>query len=88
MYENVIELAMNITLIISILCFTVGGIYFLLGMRLGRNYPDPKNLLRSNGMIHHPTYGSYPEEVEFHQGMALLPGQMAEMELGPIDPQE
>ena len=41
-------------------------------------YPDPANLSRSNGMIHHPKYGSYPERVEFKQGMTLMPGQIAE----------
>jgi len=45
-------------------------------------YPPINILPRSNGIIHHPTYGDYPEEVPFEQGMTLMPGQSAEMEIG------
>ena len=42
-----------------------------------KKYPAPDKLLRSGGMIHHPTYGDYPEKVSFKQGMSLMPGQEA-----------
>lgn len=42
-----------------------------------KRYPNPKKLPRSNGLIHHPTFGSYPQTVPYKHGMSLLPGQMA-----------
>jgi len=40
-------------------------------------YPSTDDLSRSEGTIHHPVYGDYSEEVEFEQGMTLMPGQTA-----------
>ena len=40
-------------------------------------YPAVEDLVRSDGIIHHPKYGSYPEELEFNQGMTIMPGQSA-----------
>lgn len=42
-------------------------------------YPNPTELKRSKGVIHHPSYGDYPETVEFSQGMTLMPGQSTEL---------
>jgi hypothetical protein len=54
-------------------------IVLLIGFCLAgcQSYPSVDDLPRSNGIIHHPTYGDYPEKVEFEQGMTIMPGQSA-----------
>lgn len=44
---------------------------------LANRYPDPDDLPVVNGVIKHPVYGEYPENVSFSQGMSLMPGQSA-----------
>lgn len=69
-----------IILIISFaLAWLVADIYSTVSH--ARKYPKVENLKRSNGMIHHPTFGSYPEETPFVEGITLMPGQrpMAEI---------
>lgn len=47
---------------------------FLFWFSTGR-YPPPIFLEHKNGMIIHPTYGSYPENVHERRGLMVLPGQ-------------
>ncbi len=44
-------------------------------------FPNVADLKESNGIIHHPTYGEYPKEKSFSQGMTLMPGQSATGEM-------
>jgi len=71
-----------IRLEISLFCLLL-VVLFLLNTYLNRTekYPDPKTLFSSDGMIHHPTYGDYPEKVTFEQGMTLYPGQSSYVEI-------
>jgi len=57
-------------LLITLLC-----ILSICSCSKAEKYPDPKELKRASGTIQHPTYGEYPEEVAFYQGMTLMPGQ-------------
>ena len=65
-------------------CFVI-GLFIVLVLTImllqiyknSKSYPSIDNLLRKDGMIHHPTYGKYPEEVNYEQGMTLHPGQSA-----------
>jgi len=53
---------------------------------LCRGKEDLGTLTRSEDMIHHPTYGDYPKEVVFKQGMDLMPGQSAVVSIAiPIE---
>lgn len=47
----------------------------------GEKYPNVEDLPHRDGMINHPTYGLYAKEVPFKQGMTLMPGQEAIMEI-------
>lgn len=49
-----------------------------------QRYPSPDKLPRSNGIIHHPIYGDYPEEIPFEQGMSLMPEQITTFSNIPI----
>ncbi len=40
-----------------------------------KKYPPIDKLPQSKGIIHHPTYGDYSEEIPFEEGMTLMPGQ-------------
>lgn len=44
-------------------------------------HPSPDKLKITNGIIHHPTYGDYPQKVKYTPGMSLMPGQEAELEI-------
>lgn len=68
----------NISLVAGILAVVL----FMWSFYMYIRYPAPDRLTRSNGMIHHPTYGDYPEKVSFHQGMSIMPGQTAELTIG------
>jgi len=67
----------KILIILILIVGIVSGAVLIASLMIGEKYPPPETLLRSNGMIHHPTYGSYPEVVPFEQGMTLHPGQKA-----------
>jgi len=41
-----------------------------------KKYPHASGLEEKDGKIIHPTYGEYQKEVEFYQGMSLMPGQI------------
>jgi len=74
--------------IVIILCFIVTAIsiamigFKLIGFKFTeRDYPDPKDLPVVNGIINHPTYGEYPENIPFRQGMTLMPGQSSDLKV-------
>lgn len=54
-----------------------------LGFQLGRlvneerRFPSAEKLVQRDGMIEHPTYGRYPSQVPYEEGMTLYPGQTA-----------
>jgi hypothetical protein len=51
---------------------------------INRLFPDISTLRPdAHGMLHHPLYGTYPQEVPYHDGMDLLPGQSAIVTLHP-----
>lgn len=50
--------------------------------------PSSWDLPKSHETIHHPTYGDYPETVQFQQGMTLMPGQSATGEIMIEIPEE
>lgn len=53
----------------------VFGVAIFTKLKTEVKFPPVEKLSHSDGKIHHPTYGSYPEEIEFYQGMTLMPGQ-------------
>lgn len=64
-------------LVLSIIFFIFIVTLFAMSIVLKKRYPNPNELPCSEGIINHPTYGKYPKEVEFKQGMDLMPGQSA-----------
>lgn len=47
-----------------------------------RKFPPASKLQPdAKGIIHHPTLGDYPQEVEYTPGMTLYPGQSASISI-------
>ena len=54
--------------------FITGFIYLFICKVIHRS---KKPYVVIDGTIHHPTYGLYPQKVDFKHGMTLYPGQSA-----------
>lgn len=63
--------------IIVILVFSIVLHAYMLYREI--KFPPSYKLKRSNGMIHHPTYGDYPEKIKYQPGVNLMPGQEMEV---------
>lgn len=53
-----------------------------------KKFPPADQLKITNGIIHHPTFGDYPAEVEYKKGMSIMPGQKARVKINLPDKSE
>ena len=67
----------NVLIFICAVMISAVFVWNIMTYFLHRKYPSPDKLRIENGVIYHPVYGKYDEEVEYKPGMTLYPGQTA-----------
>ena len=64
--------------VLVILCTLLNIFIFYRSLEQRKMFPPVDKLKIVDGFIHHPTFGKYPEKVDYYLGMPIFPGQIAE----------